>query len=183
MKRVLIDVFSFLRYHVRFLDLWLLILIVVGAEMNFSITSRVVWNIHSILKIEQQQIESSSRNLDVVGRLIRVTRSLAETLPSDGRVPAADVKELNARLKALEDALGGSPEKAIVGLTIRNDLNNLQDRYKSDIAAMRDEIKMSTDFSKRYEELLRWIGGFAITAIVGLFVLRYFPPKSIGREK
>jgi hypothetical protein len=140
MKTLLQNVVEIVWKHVRFLDLWFLLLIGSTAQMHFTFVSQVHYQTGKILQLHHEDDQFIKEIIGMVGELNGMVGQLNEAQNSNVAVPA-DEAAIRSRVKALEEALGNSPEKAVVGLTLRKDFDNLQERYKSDIAgdARRDE--------------------------------------------
>lgn len=75
-------------------------------------------------------------------------------------------QDLNRRLSALESALTQSPEKAIALPLLRQQLNDLQDKIKSDSDGQQAEIN-------RVYGILEWLLGLIITLIIGVAGLAF----------
>jgi len=161
MRNLFWKVVSYWSSHVRFLDVCIVALVLVTAQMNLNLTSRVARVVERMIEFHHEDDTFIKEILGMFDKLVGITRDIntAATGEAGKRLAGspnriADVDDLKARLTALEKALGQSPEKAVLGLTLRKDIENLQDRYKGDIASLRDELKRSEDISKVFIALL-----------------------------
>ena len=172
MKTLLQNVAETVWKHVRLLDLWFLLLIGSTAQMHFTFVSQVHYQTGKMLQLHREDDGFIKEIVGMLRELNGMVGLLNEAQHSNVAAPA-DEAAIRSRVKALEEALGTSPEKAVVGLTLRKDFDNLQERYKSDIAAMRDEMRRS-------EDLYRWflaLMGLIAVAIVGGVVSRVYSKK------
>lgn len=74
------------------------------------------------------------------------------------------VKNIDRRLTALEVALNTDPSKSLAVPLLRRDLDGLQDRYRSDLSSLKDEVA-------RIYTLTQWFIGLMFTIALGVFAL------------
>jgi hypothetical protein len=167
----------------------LIIVLMLATVRNMKLTSRLIDLIGSA---QTQDLKTSVSLLKVTETVTKVINMMAEVVKMldhedeklinhleavrgtrEVSVQGANVTGLDSRLASLEQALGQSPEKIILGLTLRKDLENLQERYKSDMVLIRDDVHRS-------EEFYRWFLGIIGAAILSQFLLKLFRKEKDG---
>lgn len=112
-----------------------------------------------------QTLRSIEEQLKRSGRSVSIT-SLAPEERRDLEQIKKNQSDLDARLAKLENAILTSPERAVALPMVKQQLDSLQDRTRSDIEGIRGEIG-------RLFTLTQWFIGLMFTIALGVFGLSF----------
>ena len=156
--------------RVRFLDLSFILLIGATAQMHMSFVSQMHYQTEKLLTLHHEDDEFINELMDIIQEMIAIARQSADAHQPGASGHVQEEAAINARIKVLEEALGGSPEKAGVGLSLRKDFDNLPERYKNDLALTREHVKKAEDQSRAIIVLMAG-------ALIAAFVKPFSPRK------
>jgi hypothetical protein len=148
------------------------VLIAVVAVMGFGDYShrRMLDQVLGLVERQAARTKSSvslqGRTVDALGDLTDIVQTHIRDEKMSKTHLTGGANAIDQRVKKLEAVLEQTPERALSAVMLRKDLDNLQERYKADVGAIREEFNRTADFNKWFLALLGAI-------ILGSFFARF----------